>query len=413
MFKSAFLSEYTLHSDDDLEEVLKSHLLSNGEIVVPAAAMRHQRVASLVHSNMGTLAQGAMKIAHGNDCEGLLGYMQKYPETSWSASAVEAMGEFEAKSQVAIYDISNTFERFNAVMRRNARGGASASSHLFGNRIFRSAVLSGANRNLFEFFDLAKLHAEDAAQLGQMNSFLKYLYNLCGALSTNSGNTFSLENSRAFNYVSSGMNNESAELNSGLALLVSSALDVTDGIEDFSFLQDLSQNDLSHLSFVEVLEIRNSWLHEALIEKYERVVQNCVEAITAGNRGDVEGALIHIDRAFELRSEISNQINSRIQSEINAYKVHRLSRFLADSAIQLVSFFSGVSLVQSIAQTIYGATTEVAVLTNRETELRKLVQEKTRKAKEAKATAELLLRSKSPTLEYLRKIDEALSKQTS
>ena len=193
-----------------------------------------------------------------------------------------------------------------------------------------------------------------------------------------------------------------------MTLLISAALDVTDGIEDFSFLNDLSNDYVSKLSFESIMEIRESWLHGTTIKKYEEVVQNCVIAISAESRGDLDTAFIHIDRAFELRSEIGIGIKSRIQSEIAAYKVHRLSRFLADSAVQFVSFFSGVSMVQSIMHAIYGATTEVAVLTNRETDLKRLVKTKTRKAKEARTTAELMLNAKSPTLEYLRKIDESL-----
>ena len=408
MFKSAFLSEYSLSSDDDLASILKSHLLSNGEIVVPAAALRHDAVSQLIHENIASLSNGVVKIAHGTDCDDLLGYMAKYPETPWSNVARNTMLEFNSNSNDAIYNIKDTFDKFNAIMRRNARGESEISNSLFTNIEMNEAILSGENKNLFEYFDIVKACSGRGSDISILNSYLKYIYNLCGALSTNSGNTFSLENSNAFNYISARRANEENTIHSGLTLLISAALDVTDGIEDFSFLNDLSNDYVSKLSFESIMEIRESWLHGTTIKKYEEVVQNCVIAISAESRGDLDTAFIHIDRAFELRSEIGIGIKSRIQSEIAAYKVHRLSRFLADSAVQFVSFFSGVSMVQSIMHAIYGATTEVAVLTNRETDLKRLVKTKTRKAKEARTTAELMLNAKSPTLEYLRKIDESL-----
>lgn len=408
MFKSAFISEYSLNTEGDIGLVLKSHLLSNSEVIIPAAAMRHEAVAQMIDENLLTLSNGEVKLAHGTDCEGLSGYMEKYPETHWSPFAKNSMREFQNKSNIAVYDISNTFEQFNAIMRKCAKGEIDASKDLFNNYELNRAILESSNRNLFEYFEIANRHIGDRYKLKKMNSYLKYIYNLCGALSTNSGNTFSLENSSQFNYITH-QSGETQPSESGLSLLISCALDVTEGIEDFSFLGDLSKTTIENMSFKDVLEVRNEWLHGRIIKAYEEIVQTCVEAMVSERKGDLDAAIIHIEKAYELRAEIVINIRSRIKTEINAYKVHRISRFLADSAIQMASFFSGVSLVQSIAHAIYGATTEVAVIANKETQLKKLVAAKSKKITNARNTAEVLLSAKSPTLEYLRSIDNKLA----
>ena len=408
MFRSAFLSEYSLQSDTPTSRVLKSHLLSNAEIIIPAAAMQYAPVSDILGENLQTFSAGALKIAHGNDCPDLLGYMAKYPDVEWDAMTTETFQAFQATSHVSVYDIRDTFKRFNAIMRQCAEGKSAVSADLFSHAGLNTDILARGDINLFAYFDLVETHISDPAHKAKLLAYLRYIYNLCGALSTDSGNTFSIENAQQFNYIKAESHGVPG-IDSGLSLLISCALDVTDGLEDFVFLDDFSISDLDRLSFEDILTMRENWLHGAVVQSYESVVSECVAAMGCAEKGDTQGAFIHIDRAFELRSMVTAQIRSRLSSEITAYKMHRLGRFLTDSSVQLAGFLTGVSLVKSIAQAIYGATTEVAVLTNRETALKKMINDKTEKIQQAKHAAELRLRAKSPTVEYLRLISDRLS----
>ncbi len=407
MFKSAFLSEYSLPPDGDVKRILKTHLLSNAEVVIPAAALRHSNVAKVISANLRTLPSGAVRIAYGNDCNSLLEYLDKYPETNWAPEAVDVFKVFQAQKSVSIYDLRNTFERFNAIMRQCASGNINGVAELYSVDELNSEILSSDDINLFAYFDMVNRKIPNERHKTKLSAFMKYVYNLCGALSTDSGNTFSIENSRVFSHIADSAKTD-ANMLSGLGLLVSCALDITDGLEDFDFVGDLEAADFDQLSFQDILEIRQNWLHNSIITKYEDVVGECVQAITIAQHSDIELAITHIDRAFELKAGLLEFVKSNISKEIRAYKVHRLSRFLANSAIAFVELLSGLNLIKSIGQGIAAATTEVAVLSNKERQLNALIAEKKSKIDAAVHQSQVLLRSKSPTLEYLRLISERL-----
>ena len=408
MFKSAFLSEYSLTPIGPVSRILKTHLLSNSEIIIPAAAMRHDPVSRLIVENLEILPASAVKFAHGNDCADLNGYLAKYPDMDWPAATIESFAVFQAQDAVAIYDLKDTFERFNKVMRECASGRISGTRSLFSSDTLNQEILATEYVNLFAYFDLVEQILPDESHRQRLSAFMKYLYNLCGALSTESGNTFSIENVGAFSHIA-GNTQSNGQAVSGLGLLVSCALDLTDGLEDFSFLDDMADQDFDRLSFEDVLEIRQSWLHDTIIQQYEGVVEACVAAIGSANTSEMDLAVSHIERAFELKTKLMTTVQSRIQSEVRAYKIHRISRFLADSAITFVEFFSGVSLLKSIGKGLTAATTEVAVLTNRERQLKKLISDKKSKLDLATQQSELILGSKSPTLEYLRSVNSRLN----
>jgi len=406
MFKSAFISEYSLPAEDEVSRVIKSHLLSNSEVVIPAGSLRNNNVASLISSNIEVLNSGVLKIAYGNDCKDLPSYADKYPDINWSSYTLDAFEEFGKSNNVAVYDLKNTYERFNAIMKKCARGEVSAALPLFNSQDLNREIISINITNHLHYMEIMEKHISDVNQVEKFTAYMKYIYNLCGALSTDSGNTFSIENSASYDYFQKSSNQIDA--NSGLSLILSCALDVTDGIEDFSFLDDLENSDLDKLSFSDVLEIRQHWLHDKIIETYEALVEECVLAISASSLNDYQKSIIHIEKAFQIKLYLNDFIKQEVKKEVNAYKIHRLCKFLADSSISMVEKFSGISAAKSLGRFIYSATTEVAVLANKETHFKNLIEKKTNKLRSAALKGEAILGAKSPTLEYLRLVADRL-----
>lgn len=240
-----------------------------------------------------------------------------------------------------------------------------------------------------------------------LKSHAKYFYNFFGSFSTGAGNTFSLENTTGFNYISNGY--ENSDRLSGISILISSALDITDnGLEDFDFLSRIDGDYLKKLNYRDIYEIRENWLHQDVIDRYEKIVNECALSYMNMKKGNEESAINHIEHAFELREKILSKVKLGVKSEVNAYKIHRASKFLANVGINFLEFASGYKTAKSIAKGMLATTTEIAVLMNREKQLNNLVKAKTKKIKLSRLKAETLMKRKSSTLELLRLIEGKL-----
>lgn len=409
MFRNAFISEFSFSSDESIDSVLKSHLLSNEKIVIPAATVSKTALGEILNSNVESLGKGAISIAHGSDRDSLEGYIKKYPSEEWKPHVVELFSHFDKNNLCSIYDTKNTIFQFNQLMHKCADGKIKQFKVIFSNKYLCAEIKKHDQLfDLNKYFSIIDNHISDIHEKEILKAHARYYYNYFGSFSTKSGNTFSLENTTGFNHISNGSGGVEGNL-TGLNILISSALDLTNGIEDFNFLSNLDKGFINKLSYKDILEIRQNWLHDKIIEKYEGIVQECASSYLKINQGQINDALVHIERAFEIRESILEKVNLAVKSEINAYKFHRFSRFLTDTAISSLSYLSGFDMMKSIVQGITSATTEIAVLTNKEKQLKELVNSKLIKAKKARQKADTAIGGKSPVAEYLRLIEKRLN----
>ncbi len=408
MFRNAFISEFSFSSDENIDSVLKSHLLSNERIVIPAATVSKTELGTILSSNLSALGDGSISIAHGNDRNNLEEYIEKYPNVEWDSRIVDLFSHFDKNNLRAVYDTKHTITQFNQHMHDCANGRIKQFKKIFLNKSFCTEIKN--HNSLFDlskYFSIVDKNISSAHEREALKAHARYYYNYFGSFSTGSGNTFSLENTTGFNHISLGSEETENKL-SGLNILISSALDLTDGIEDFDFLSNLDKDFLSKLTYKDILEIRQNWLHERIVEKYENIVQECASSYLRMKEGQTDDALVHIEKAFEIRESILKKVNMAVKAEIRSYKIHRFSRFLTDTAISSLSYLSGVDLIKSISQGIYSATTEIAVLTNKEKQLKKLVRNKLVKVEKARQKADTVIGGKSPVAEYLRLIEKRL-----
>ncbi len=408
MFRNAFLSEFSFSEGENTDSVLKSHLLSNEKIVIPAATVSKTNLGNIINSNLSLLGDGAIVIAHGNDRNNLKEYIEKYPDVTWKTQVIEVFQHFDQNNMRVVYETKKTIKQFNTLMRKCASGEIPRFKKIFSNKNFCKEIL--CYKGLFDlnsYFSIVNKNINNTNELNVIYAHAKYYYNFFGSFSTDAGNTFSLENTTGFNYISSNNANTNEKL-TGLNILISSALDLTDGIEDFNFLSNLDKNFIEKLSYQDILEIRENWLHERVIEKYERIVQECASSYLKMNEGKELEAITHIENAFEIRQMILDKVNLAVKSEIKAYKLHRLSRFFSDTAVSSISYLSGVNLLQSVRQFICSLTTEVAVYMNKEKPLKNLIEQKFSKIIMARDKAETAIGVKSPVSEYLRLVEKRL-----
>lgn len=417
MFKNAFLSEYSFGSSDDYDNVLKANLLSNEKIVIPAATIMRTDIGRIIESNIDVLGKGAISIAHGSDINDLLGYVKKYNNHKWEKNTIDLFKEFNNNKLSSVYQVEKTILQFNKLMKQCAINKNGLFSSIFENKDFCNTIL-----NETDFFDLTRynnlidLYVKNTKNKKQLKAHAMYFYNYFGSTSTGSGNTFSLENTTDFNYISKGYEHGNDAI-SGINILISSALEFTDGTEDFNAISSLKNDFLTKMSYKDILEIRDNWLHSKVIDRYEQVVEQCANAYLNVHNNNIDDALMHIEHAFELKHEIMSSVSTKLQWEIGVYRGISSLRFLANTPIikdifdapeTLTSVSEGVKEFKNAIKLMMQGTTEVATLTHNEIGLNNLIDAKTHKWKEMVLQAQVFFRAKSPVIEYLKVISEKL-----
>jgi hypothetical protein len=407
MFRNAFISEFSFSPDENLDAVLKSHLLSNEKIVIPAATVNKTELSKILSSNLSYLGDGSILIAHGKDRANLKGYIEKYPNVEWNGETIELFSHFDKNKLCSTYNTKKTISKFNKLMRNCATGKTIQAKDIFSKKTFCNEVKNYKGEfDLNNYFLMIEKHISDTQEKESLKAHAMYHYNFFGSFATNSGNTFSLENTLGFNHIDfeNKKQNKNNKL-AGINILISSALDFTDGIENFNFLSNLDGNFINKLTYKDILEIRQNWLHNKVIEKYECIVQECASSYMKANNGEIENALIHIEKALEIRQSILKKVNLTVQSEIKAYKFFRMSRGIANISMSAI----GLSGVTSIPKAIHSAITEIAVTKNKEKALNNLIDSKFIKIKQAIHQTSTIVGIKSPVAEYLHLIEKKLN----
>jgi hypothetical protein len=404
MYKNAFLSEFSFSDADDINRIIKCHLLSNKTIVVPAGTALSSRVGHILAENLKALGSGAIILAHGSDCSDLAAYIEKYPNPLWVGVLREVFEHFDKSGFRVMYQTSATITQFNRLMRDSASGQNSSFMCRPGCSDFCEAILGEQFEfNLPRYMELVDLYLPDRGNNAALKAYARYAYNYFGSSSTGAGNTFSLENTAGFNHVCADY--EVASAKSGIELLISVAMDLTSGIEDLTFIAELDEAFLDKLTYSDIFEIRESWLHREVLSKYDELVQACTASYLDLHRNDIVSAMRYLEIAFEIREQIVGTVKLTMISEVRAYKFHRIARFLADTSIKYMAYFSGVELVRTLADTFRSAVTEVAVMVNRETQMKRMITARTNKMRFAASEARLLLNPSSPVIECLRMIN--------
>lgn len=408
MFKNVFMSEFSFSNSDDIQNILKSHLLTNEKVVIPASTINKTELGKVLSNNIKELGGGAIRIAHGNDISDLTLYPDKYPNILWTSDILSIFDYFNKHNFCEVYKTEQTISQFNELMKKCAQGKIPQFEKFFSNKVFCDEVLNFKNNfNLNEYFEIINQNILEQELRSVLESHAKYHYNYFGSYSTNSGNSYCIENAKNYNHINFGNMSENQAI-SGLSILISSALDFTDGIEDFDFISDLDENFLSKLEYKDILDIRQSWLHGRLIEKYEKIVEECSSSYVNLKSDEVDKSISHIENAYQIRSDIFNEINSSVQKEVLLYKFFRFSNFLSNTAISNLSFLSPITFPISVAQGIYSAATEIAVLINKEKQLKNAVESKLTKFKLAYENSKLFFGLGSPVTEYLEMINKKL-----
>lgn len=136
MFKNAFLSEFCISPNDDADSVLKSHLLSNEKIIIPAATINKTEFGNIVFNNLECLSPRTIYIAHSEDCKNLNKYTNKYPEVEWEHKTLEVFDHFDKNNLITKYQTKDTINKFNALMRNCAKGKVRKFEKIFKNLPF-------------------------------------------------------------------------------------------------------------------------------------------------------------------------------------------------------------------------------------------------------------------------------------
>jgi hypothetical protein len=386
----------------------KATILSWSQICNYFLAFRQSGMWALAE-NLCILGSGAINVAHGSDCSDLAAYIDKYPNAPWSGSLREVFRHFDNSELRVMYQTSATITQFNRLMLDSASGRNSIFMNKSGCSDFCEAILGEQSEfNLPRYMELVDLYVPDYGNSEALKAYARYAYNYFGSFSTGAGNTFSLENTTGFNHVCTDY--EVTGIKSGIELLISVAMDLTSGIEDLAFLTELDETFFDKLTYSNIFEIRESWLHEEVLRKYDELAQACASSYIDLHCNDIVSAIRYLETAFEIREQITEDIKFAVISEVKAYKFYRIVRFLADTSIKYISYFSGVEFMRTLADTFLSAVTEVAVMVNRETQMKKIIDARTNKMRLAASEARLLMNPGSPVIEYLRIVSSRLWK---
>lgn len=419
MFKNAFLSEYSLGNESNYEKVLKINLLSNDKIVLPAATIMRTDMGRIIAENLDTLDKGAISIAHGSDCKNLTGYIDKYPEYDLQSNIVDLFDYFDKENLHSIYQVEKTQARFNTLMRQCAIDNTGIFSKIFSNKNFCNDILNYQGLfNLKEYFSIIDRHISNEREKREVKAHAMYFYNYFGATSTGSGNTFSLENTTNFNYISKGYDTDK-DISSGINILISSALDFTEGTEDFNDIDILDGDFINKLSFNDILEIRQNWLHSEVINKYEKVVEECASAYLDTSNENFKSAIEHIEHAFELKEEILSKVSVKLKHEILAYNITGIARVFSNTPIvkEIIDFPDTVDDIYAAGKGVKNAlklamkgTTQITTLTGNQLTVKKVLDSKTKKIRDTRDIAAVRLGVKSPVLMYLKLLSKKVEK---
>jgi len=349
MYRNAFLSEFSFEDGSDVDLVIKCHLLSNRTVVIPAGTALSSRIGRILAENIPALGNGAVSLAHGSDCRDLAGYVEKYSSAEWPSSLLDVFRHFDTHDLRTVYQTETTITQFNELMRGGAAGRNEDLASIFVRPDLSAAILREQSEfSLPRYFELIDQYGGTPKEKAALRAHAKYFYNYFGAFSTSAGNTFSLENTVGFDHIRAGYDQGGAGARSGIEVLISTALDLTDGIEDLAFLSEMNGDLLGKLTYADLLEIRESWLFQTVLQKYDDLVQACAASYTDMQAGDLDSAVRCIEKAFEIRESMLETVRLSIKSEVGAYKIYRLTRFVADTSLRLVGTFGGV---KSLAET--------------------------------------------------------------
>ncbi len=419
MFKNAFLSEYSFGNESNHEKILKINLLSNEKIVLPAATIMKTDMGNIISNNLDTLDKGAISIAHGSDCDSLTGYINKYPNNNWDSSVVDLFNHFDKEKLHSVYKVEKTQARFNTLMRQCAVDNTGIFSNIFSNNNLCNEILNYEGLfNLTAYLIMIDKNISNEKEKKQLKAHAMYFYNYFGATSTGSGNTFSLENTTNFNYISKGYDTKE-DVSSGINILISSALDFTEGTEDFNDISILQGNFINKLSYKDILEIRQNWLHSEVINKYEQVVEECASAYLDANNENFKSSIEHIEHAFELKQEILTKVRAKLKHEIITYNLTGLLRVFSNTPIikGIIDFPDTIDDIHSTYKSAKNAlkltmqgTTQITSLTGNQLAIKKMIDSKTQKMRDTKDVAATRLGAKSPVLMYLKLLSKKVEK---
>ncbi len=420
MFKNAYISEYSFGNEKEYDKILKLNLLSNRTLIIPASTILKTEVGNILTKNIKYLDNGAISIAFGNDIEKLTQYIDKYPQYKIENNIKNLFKHFEQKELYSIYQTKNTIKRFNILMRECAMDKEGLFSDIFRNQKLCNNIINYEGEfNLSQYFEIIEKNILNSLEEQKLKAHATYFYNYFGATSTGSGNTYSLDNAKYFDYIEKGYDKNTEKL-IGLNILISSALDFTNGKEDFnsiSVLQNL--NLIKKLTFNDILEIRENWLHGEIIYRYEQIIDKCVSAYQDAQEENFESAKKHIEHAFELNEKILSEVKTKLEHEILLYKITGIFRFLANTPVikQLVNLPENIenikkttNNVRNVLDFIMQGTTQFASLGGLELQVKNFVDSKMKKFKEAKDVASVTFGVKSPVLEYLKDISKRVEK---
>ena len=257
LYQNAYLTEFSFEGGADADRAIKCHLLSNRTIVIPASTALSTPAGAILAENIAALGSGAVRLAHGSDCGDLADYVDKYSSAKWTHQLLDVFKHFDQNGLRTVYQTETTIALFNQLMRNGAAGKTEELASIFVRPALGQAILAEqSDFSLPRYFELIDLFGGTPKEKAALYAHAKYFYNYFGAFSTSAGNTFSLENTVGFDHIRAGYDSNGLGARTGIELLVSTALDLTDGIEDLEFISDLDDRLLTRLSYADLLEIR-------------------------------------------------------------------------------------------------------------------------------------------------------------
>jgi len=425
MFKKGFVSKYSL-PNKNYENVLKSHLLSNSTIVIPANTILTTEIKDILINHYDEIKNGEIAIAHGKDVDSLEEYINKYPNYNQNYDVKELFKKFSENNKknnlktILVYDPADTQANFNKLMKYCAIDKKGRFAELFSNNDFNNAIINFDNFNLNEYFQIIDTFIKDKEHNKKLKTHGMYFYNYFGSTSIGAGNTFSLENSVNFNFIDQGYQKDTKPM-SGISILITNILDFVDGRKEYTELSILeSEKFLSKLSFKDILEIRSTWLYAEVIKKYDSVVEECANAYTSALNENFNEAEKHIKNAIDVREEIFNAVRAKLKHEVRAYKITKLLRVVSNLALKrgITDSLELIDPALDIVDTVYDSTkftkgiikdsltsiTEVSALTGNENSLKKLIKSKVKKYEDTLDMIEIKIGINSVIYKYLSNI---------
>lgn len=407
MIKSAYLSHNSARSLQSFQTMLKLHLLSNKRIIIPAASISRMGVDRIIDTNPVIVKNGAILIAHGADCRNLEDYIQKYDKIHWNNVTIDVFHQFDQMNLKVVYGTDETFDNFNVFMRRCASGDFSYFRPLFKNKRFNEIINDSNYFNFEKYIDLIRSQKINKIEKSSLEAHASFFYNFFGSAATGADSIVETDRIMDFNHIdvdtSIGQNNGHLVL-----LMISNLLEFTDGISDFDFLSEMSSEAINKLTFSDILEIREGWLHQEIVDRYDTLLQSCNSLLGVGEDNDLVEMNSIIEKVAECRKKMQEMVRVELKREVSMYKIFRILQFGATIPLQFASSFSGLNLVGGIGKSLKDATVEIAVLANKEKHVRKLIESKTNRVRSFIRSVSIRYGKKSISAEFLREIHSRL-----